>query len=432
MRFTALFVVIALFVFARPNHAQPDCLPNRATQGSTAQVLPGEANRLRDAPSSAGNRIGSIPAGQPFTVLEVGPCADGVQWLRVDYAGQEGWTAESLDDLYFVEALPIPPFLPAFITAQFLGQPEGFPVGRLSYSQDGSFATPFGVFRAGSTEPVFALPQFNTEGFSQDYLIHPTNPNLVFVYAFDEYMELWDIANGQKLYEARYRMNGSSFQQRADFSGDGSTLFYSAPESAKALDLASLQARDSVYVTVGRSPNRMVWGATSAQAMPETLDDTDLQVYDLTTGDIRSVQRGTLVMADLDAITPDDTRYVLRDFEGGIEVWDTTTWALLRRTPSYYETAARAERLAVSNTHVAVLEELTANKTGMLRLFDLTTKVTVATLSFPTDISSFNVGMAFTPSGEQLGLLIEGTLYTIDVAAWVEAGDVILEARADG
>jgi hypothetical protein len=404
-------------------------LPNRATAGSLAQVLPGDANRLRDAPSNDGNRIGSIPPERPFTVLEVGGCNGGVQWLRISYESLEGWTAESLDDVYFVEVIASPPVVPAFMTAQILGQSEDFPIGRLSYSQDGSFATPLGVFRAGGAQPIFALPQFNQGGMglAQDYLIHPTNPNLVFVYALDEHMELWNIADNQKLYEARYKGNGFSYMQRADFSGDGTTLFYSAPESHKALDLATLQDRDSLYLTVGYSPNRMVWGATTAQAMPETLEQTDIEVYDLTSGDIRRVRRGTLVMADIDAITPDDTRYVLRDFEGTIEVWDTTTWERISRTPTPYQTAQRSERLAVSNRYAALLEELTLNGRGILRLFDLSTHETVATLFFPYSIPSFNVGLAFSPSGEQLGLWIAGTYYTIDLAGWVEAGEVTLD-----
>lgn len=408
--------------------AQEDCLPSRAVVGSLAHVADGEPNRLRDAPSSAGNPIGSIPPARPFTVLDIGPCAGGVQWMRVSYQGQDGWTAESLDDVYFVEVLSSPPDLPDFVTAQVVGQVEGTPNGRLSYSQDGSFATPAGVFRAGGTQPVFSLPQLNDDGSAQDYLIHPTNPNLVFVYVMDERMQLWDIGSNQMLYQATYTGNGFSYQQRADFSGDGSTLFYSAPDQDRALDLATLQVRDSEYLTVGRSPTRMVWGRTSAQALPERFEQTDLQIYDLTTGDIRQVRRGTLVMADSDAITPDDTRYVLRDFEGTIEVWDTGTWEQRSRSESPYETSARSVRLAVSNQYAAVLEELADSGSGLLRLFDLTTGQTVATLTFDRDIPSFSVGLTFTTSGEQLGLLLEDTLYTIDVARWAEAGDVPFEA----
>lgn len=430
MQFRVFIFLFVLTFSSTTTFAQSDCLPSRASAFSIAQVLEGEANRLRDAPSSAGNRIGSIPPASPFTVLEVGACENGIQWLRVSYQGQEGWTAESLDDVYFIEILSSPPALPNFVSAQILGEIEGFAVGRLSYSQDGSFATPFGVFRPGATQPVFSLPPFNDEGFAQDYLIHPTNSNLVFVQAKDERVELWDIGSNQRLYEATYINNGFSYMQRAHFTGDGSTLFYSAPESNKALDLATLEVRDSLYVTVGYSPNRMVWGRTSAPSEPMVFEETDLEIHNLSTGNIWYVRRGTLVMADRDAFTPDDTRYVLRDFEGTIEVWDTSTWERLSRTESPYETRPRSKCLAVSNQYAVLLEELSNGSNGLLRLFDLTTQETVATLTFDRDLPSMGIGLAFTPSGEQLGFLLEGTLYIIDIAPWVEAGDVPFDANA--
>lgn len=430
MRINRVIVILAAFlVFGFSAHAQSDCLPNRAIAGSIAKVLPGDANRLRDAPSTNGNPIGSIPPNSSFHVLEVGRCDGKVQWLRVRYKNLEGWTAESLEDVYFIEVTLSPPAVPAFMTAQIFGESDGFPIGRLSYSQDGSFATPLGVFRAGDTQPVFTLPQLyqGDQGFAQDYLIHPTNSDLVFVYVLDEYMELWNIANHQKLYEARYTGNGFSYQQRADFSGDGTTLFYTAPESSKALDLATLQDRDSLYATVGYSANRMVSGGRYGIGGPESFEDTDIHVHDLTTGDIRRVRRGTLVSDDVSAITPNDMLYVLRDFEGVIEVWDTNTWERISRTPNPYQTRERAISLAVSNRYAALLEKLTRSDRSILRLFDLSTHETIATLSFTDSLPNFNVGLAFSPSGEQLGMWIAGTYYTIDIAGWIEAGDVTLD-----
>ena len=64
--------------------------------GMRAKVIEGQkANRLRAQPNSNGNIIGSIPAGQPFDVLDGPRCANNWVWWYVRAPdGKTGWTAE--------------------------------------------------------------------------------------------------------------------------------------------------------------------------------------------------------------------------------------------------------------------------------------------------------------------------------------------------
>ena len=83
----------------------PNLLAVRISRNSIAQVTSGASNRLRSEPSIDGSVLGQIPGGAQISVLD-GPVCDDVNaivWWQVDYNGQVGWTAESLEDTYFVE-----------------------------------------------------------------------------------------------------------------------------------------------------------------------------------------------------------------------------------------------------------------------------------------------------------------------------------------
>jgi hypothetical protein len=51
-----------------------------------------------------GRKVGEIPTGQTFAVLEGPNCRDSLAWFRVRYGELEGWIAEG-DDRYFVSPL---------------------------------------------------------------------------------------------------------------------------------------------------------------------------------------------------------------------------------------------------------------------------------------------------------------------------------------
>jgi hypothetical protein len=65
---------------------------------------------LRVQPGTASERIGEIPAGGVFYVLDGPRCSERYTWYRVeariDGDLQEGWVAEGDDNGYFVETFP--------------------------------------------------------------------------------------------------------------------------------------------------------------------------------------------------------------------------------------------------------------------------------------------------------------------------------------
>lgn len=119
IKFVFLLPIIALLFNAAPNFAQqdtsfdcPDTLPPRLTVGYLGRVLPGDANRIRDEPSLAGESLGFIPGEGEFKVYGGPVCADGYVWWQVYYEerGEPGfvWTVEGSSDEYWLEPLYVP------------------------------------------------------------------------------------------------------------------------------------------------------------------------------------------------------------------------------------------------------------------------------------------------------------------------------------
>lgn len=68
----------------------------------------GQPLNIRDAASVSAGRIGSLPEGSAFAVLEGPVCADSIYWWRVQAADLTGWAAEGQAGAYFVEPLAGP------------------------------------------------------------------------------------------------------------------------------------------------------------------------------------------------------------------------------------------------------------------------------------------------------------------------------------
>jgi uncharacterized protein YgiM (DUF1202 family) len=71
--------------------------------GESGRVLPGDANNLREMPSTKSTSLGSIPGGETFSVLEGPVCAENIVWWRVNYQGVIGWTGEGQNQNYWAE-----------------------------------------------------------------------------------------------------------------------------------------------------------------------------------------------------------------------------------------------------------------------------------------------------------------------------------------
>jgi uncharacterized protein YraI len=81
----------------------PGAVPVRLQVGGLGRVTPGLANNLRSSPE--GQKIGEIPAGAVFTVLEGPVCSGGMNYWKINYNGTIAWTAEGKGVDYWLEPL---------------------------------------------------------------------------------------------------------------------------------------------------------------------------------------------------------------------------------------------------------------------------------------------------------------------------------------
>jgi hypothetical protein len=116
MRFMALLLLLATFagintsVTAQNDYACPPgfegYLPPRLSVGSGARVISGVELNIRSQPTTRQARIGMIPAGRTFIVLEGPRCSEQYIWWRGEYDGVTGWMAEGgiVFDEYWLES----------------------------------------------------------------------------------------------------------------------------------------------------------------------------------------------------------------------------------------------------------------------------------------------------------------------------------------
>lgn len=83
-------------------YCEDNSLSMRLQVNNTAYVLPGDANNVRSSPDLSASRVGSIPSGAWFDVLDGPTCSGGYTWWQVDYLGTIGWTVEAGDGEYWL------------------------------------------------------------------------------------------------------------------------------------------------------------------------------------------------------------------------------------------------------------------------------------------------------------------------------------------
>mgnify|MGYP005840256527 CR=1 FL=1 len=89
-----------------PPSGDPGYLPPRLSIGGQGRVAPGGfPNNIRSLPGSSGDKIGEIPPGGVFTVLDGPRCStlDKIVWWQVRYNTTFGWTAEGQGGVYWLE-----------------------------------------------------------------------------------------------------------------------------------------------------------------------------------------------------------------------------------------------------------------------------------------------------------------------------------------
>lgn len=75
--------------------------------GQGRVIVGGGSNRLRSAPGPDAEKIGQIPEGAIFNVVngQQNVCEGGIRWAQVEYQGVTGWTAQGTGGKLFLEAV---------------------------------------------------------------------------------------------------------------------------------------------------------------------------------------------------------------------------------------------------------------------------------------------------------------------------------------
>lgn len=155
-----MFLILCIWLTVLPAFTQTDCVqPSRFAVGDAGMVTPGAANNVRTEPDTASARVGSLKAGDLFTVLSAPVCDDTYSWLQVQADDLVGWTVEADADDYWVQPvtgeiyaddsirLMIPEALAEDVTFEILPEVDGMggirPVRQyLTLKQEGDDGTP--------------------------------------------------------------------------------------------------------------------------------------------------------------------------------------------------------------------------------------------------------------------------------------------------
>lgn len=88
-------------------------LTSQLAINSTGYVVPPDENVINSLPRRLANdpnsqRVGTIPAGRGFFILDGPVCNDEILWWQVDYRGTVGWTGETgqYDEAYWIIPYP--------------------------------------------------------------------------------------------------------------------------------------------------------------------------------------------------------------------------------------------------------------------------------------------------------------------------------------
>ena len=98
-KFLLIVLIVALLnisVAAAQDDEESACPDSQFTGwGAIGVVTPGDANNLRDKPSTRGALIGKVLPGEPFEIINKDPvCAEGYLWREIETLTQHGWTVE--------------------------------------------------------------------------------------------------------------------------------------------------------------------------------------------------------------------------------------------------------------------------------------------------------------------------------------------------
>lgn len=408
----SMLMASALILSASRFYAQ-DCPKPRLEIGGQGRVTPGEPNRMRSTPSTAGEQVGEIPAGSVFDVLDGPECADGFLWWHVEFDGVIGWTAEGNSDAYFAE--------PIGLTG----------VSAVAWSADGeriAVGISNGVYLF-NTDDFDALPTLLLEGSVVDDLaFNPVAANLLAVrQQGSEYPSatLYDVTTGEERYSIVPERPAATFNSLT-FTADGTRIalnsdgFIEVHEPEASRMIFSFQLQVDPPISIGTiSPDGLLLGAyngDSVAVMPVGSTRDSLIYFDRET-----VDAAVLAMA----FSPDNQNLVVGDEAGNLQKWEVATGertSFIRGERSTSSNRINDLLFDAANTMIYTAE---SDPHAVIRAFNAQTLATANALDFGPGTSAA-LAVAISPDGTQLAVAVDNTVRIVDIATFTEVAQVVL------
>lgn len=346
----------------------PNVLPSRLVLGQMGQVTPGLPNVIRSQPSTASDRIGQIPAGGEFDVLDGPVCAQGYAWWRVLYNTITGWTAEGDQYGYWLEPIQERAAVSVSGGSRVLGSGVSSPraalalddlEGKIAFSStrdgnldifivnaDGSsarnltqhdaiddqpFLSPDGsqIAFISNRDQNFEIYLMNSDGSNQRNLTNhgandflpswsPDSSRVIFISDRSGVRDIYSI-----------RTDGTDLQQltwlgvsdsRPSLSSNGSSLLFAQGRSSNA-EIYALDLDEGSRRSLTRNGSwdyRAAWSPDGSQIVFLSDRDNNVDIYlmDDNGGDVRRMTE-SLGDDDVPAWSPDGRHFVFMSVRGG-------------------------------------------------------------------------------------------------------------------
>lgn len=397
-------------------------LEPRLIVGRMARISTSTPSRLRDKAGLEGVQIGQLQPGDGFQVKQGPLCLDGINWWQILAGDLSGWTAEGIDEEYFLELIPLIPTS----TPPFEALPTAYAI---DWSVDGTYiavGTAEGVHIFRSADWTAPAWQWMRDYRITSVAFDPQNPTHLAISASQGdtlALQIIDAKTGKSQiilskqqrgyhHDLQFSSDGSllatetdgnfiayeSKSGKIDYSvlpldiGDGSLEFRGFDASAFSLDgqwiAGSYPTSSASIVYVGE------YGSTKNELI--LIESTRIEEL------ITNI-----------AFSRNADRFVVGGSNGNLRMWtlpDFEYHSFIRGERS--TTSNRVNDIAFSPTD-PVFATAEGNPQGVVRLFNANTLQQIQAKIVP-GTSGTVVALAYHPDGSQIAVLIDNSVMILD------------------
>jgi WD40 repeat protein len=432
----------------------------RLVIGMQGQVNSTTPSRLRDKPTTRGQEVTQIKGRGLFTVLAGPVCGDGLNWWKVDYNGAVGWTAEGSADEYFLNPVaatatptatntatptytPTATYTPSItptptvtLTPSITPTPSNTPTQTptplpephsVSWSADGKWlavGTLNGVYLYNAADLNSPPKQIGSAEDIARLRFNPKQNSLLAVQRQGFKGVDWlDIETG----EIVHSFDGGHI----GWSGDGSQFAVASPGSIMVYNTETGERLNTLSswssVPEEASLNAVALNGSGSQAFAA---DRGMLLWNVAGGQHTFLARGDMenpgrVYAV--AFSPDNSRVVIGDSRGNIQMWDAASRQRVR-------SAIRGEGVSTSNQVNAItfspdgkqIATAESEPQGIVRIYNAADLKLANTFGVNTgDTAVYD--LAFSPDGKRLAIATDTTVRILDTTTYDQMTTLILK-----